>query len=401
MAVYEYQALDAAGKQRRGSIEADSERAARHLLREQKLLPMQLEAKAAKAKKSSAGKKIKSSELALFTRHFATLIQAAVPVEEALNAAAKQSRKTQLQNTLLGVRDQVLAGHGLADAMAEYPECFDRVYTALVASGEQSGDLAKVLNHLADYCEQRERLRSSVGQALVYPAALAFIAFAVVAVLMVIVVPKVVRQFQQFGQELPWLTQTLIQLSDFLLNSGWLLLLLAVVAAVAWRQWLKDPARLQAWHKLQLNLPVYGRLSMANEAARFLQTLAILVGAGVPLEQGLRVAANTLANTQLREELLQAAERVREGKSLRAALEAHGGLPPIAQYMLASGEHSGELYDMSRRAGESQQREVDSALQSLVALLEPAIVVLMGLVVLLIVMAILLPIMQLNTFTGL
>lgn len=404
MPAFEYQALDQRGRSKKGILEADSERHARQLLREQKLLPTAVQAShrqtGNKATKTQGGRKPGHRELALFTRQLATLIQSGIPVEESLQATARQTRHKGLQSIALQLRAKVREGHSLAHALADFPQVFKPVYRALVASGEKSGDLGLVLEQLASYTEESQNLRNTLQQALVYPAALMVFAIAVIALLMGFVVPKVVSQFEDMGQTLPWITRALIHISDAVVT-GWPYAIVAVIlAALFWRWWMQSPARRLRWHRSMLRIPLVGNLLWIVDSARLLQTLGILLSSGVPLVEALKVATETLSNSQLQKELQAVTQEVTEGRSFSHSLQQADCLPALAGYMIASGERSGELPDMVKRAAATLERDLDSQVQMFLGLIEPAVIVLMGIQVMAIVLAILMPIVQLNTFVG-
>lgn len=404
MPAFDYVALDASGKRQRGILEADSDRIARQQLREKLLIPVEVSESRKKQSGDKGGggvfQRIGVNELSLFTRHLATLVQSGIPLEEALHATARQTRHRRLQSVVMSLRSRVLEGHSLADGLSDFPRVFTPVFRALVASGEQSGDLGRVLDQLADYTEDSQRLRATVVQAMVYPLALTVVAMAVIGVLMVYVVPKVVAQFEHYGQTLPLLTRVLIVISEGM-ASYWIHFLVALgLLFLAARWWMKDPARRKRVHKKLLRLPVVGQVLLAVDSARLLHTLAILLSSGVSLIEAIKVGLGTLDNLHLQEGMKQVASDVREGKSFSFSLQQMDELPPMAVYMITSGEQSGELDSMIRRSADNLAREVEAQVSIMTSLLEPLLIVGMGLIVVSIVLAILLPILQLNNLSG-
>ncbi|MDF0534575.1 type II secretion system inner membrane protein GspF [Shewanella yunxiaonensis] len=406
MAAFDYKALNSAGKQVKGVIEADTPRHARSQLREQKLMPLELtqvtekESKVASAGWLSRRQRISVAELALITRQLATLIAAGLPVEEALKAVAQQCEKDRLSSMIMAVRSRVVEGYSLADSMAEFPHVFDDLYRAMVASGEKSGHLEVVLNRLADYTERRQQLKNKLTQAMIYPAVLTVVAIAVISILLTAVVPKVVAQFQHMGQELPATTRALISSSDFLKDYGLIVLGVIILLLVLFKRMLAKADFRMKYDSFLLRMPVVGKVSKGLNTARFARTLSILSASSVPLLEGMRIASEVMQNVRVREAVTEATARVREGTSLGAALTNTKLFPPMMLYMIASGEKSGELEQMLERAADNQDREFESNVNIALGIFEPALVVSMAVIVLFIVMAILQPILALNNMVS-
>ncbi|MGL5567282.1 MAG: type II secretion system inner membrane protein GspF, partial [Plesiomonas sp.] len=403
----QYQAVNLQGKRHKGLIEADSARQARQLLREQGLLAESVhETRSAADNPASANtlrwqRGISASELALLTRQLATLVQAAMPLEECLRAVAEQCEKNRLKSLMLAVRTQVLEGHTLADSLRAYPLVFDELFCAMVAAGEKAGHLDAVLSRLADYTEQRQYMKGKLLQAMIYPLVLTVVAIGVIAILLASVVPKVVAQFDHLGQALPNSTQLLIALSDGVRDYGLWLVGALLVLGVLVQRLLRQPALRLRWDRFWLRLPLLGKVSRGLNTARFARTLSILSSSSVPLLEGMQIAASVASNRYVRSQILTAAERVREGSSLRAALGSSGLFPPMMLHMIASGERSGELEPMLLRAADNQDREFEALVTLALGIFEPLLIVSMAGVVLFIVVAILQPMLQLNNMVGL
>ncbi len=337
MAAFEYLALDPSGRQQKGVLEADSARQVRQLLRERQLAPLDVKPTRTREQSGQSGRLtfargLSARDLALVTRQLATLVQAALPIEEALRAAAAQSTSQRIQSMLLAVRAKVLEGHSLAGSLREFPTAFPELYRATVAAGEHAGHLGPVLEQLADYTEQRQQSRQKIQLALLYPVILMVASLAIVGFL--------------------------------------------------------------------LRVPLVGRLVRSTDTARFASTLAILTRSGVPLVEALAIAAEVIANRIIRNEVVKAAQKVREGASLTRSLEATGQFPPMMLHMIASGERSGELDQMLARTARNQENDLAAQIGLMVGLFEPFMLIFMGAVVLVIVLAILLPILSLNQLVG-
>ncbi|MGO4000833.1 type II secretion system inner membrane protein GspF [Pseudomonas fluorescens] len=398
MPTFDYRADDAQGRPCKGRLEADSPRHARQLLRERGCWPRSVRELrvAGGAHARQAAGRLSAADLALLTLQLSTLVQAGLPLEEALEAVAKQSAKRRVSGLLSAVRSRVLEGHALASALAQFPGAFPELFCATVAAGERSGHLGQVLEQLASYTQARQASRQKIQMALVYPAVLMLASVLIVGFLLGYVVPDVVKIFVESGQALPWLTRALIATSDGLRSHGLLLLGVIALLVALWRWSLRQPAWRLRWHGLVLSLPVLGEVLRAMETARFASTLAILGRSAVPLVDALEIAAAVIGNLTIRARMADVARSVREGGTLTRGLELGGDIPPMMLHMIASGERAGELDRMLARAAEQQESSLAARIALVVSLFEPAMLVLMGGVVLLIVLAILLPILSLN-----
>ncbi|MDX3772721.1 type II secretion system inner membrane protein GspF [Chromatiaceae bacterium AAb-1] len=405
MAAFEYQALDGRGRKTKGVLEADNARHARQLLREQKLAPLTVELASQQEKLLASGKKwfrrkISASELALITRQMATLVEAALPIESALLAVAEQCEKPRLKNMMMTVRSKVVEGYSLAEGLAEFPHVFDHLFRSMVAAGEKSGHLDQVLNRLADYTEQRQHMRSQILQALLYPIILTCFAILVISILLAAVVPKIVGQFEHMGQSLPGTTLFLIAASDFIRHYGVLVLVAIMLGVMAFQRALLRPKFRFAWDRLLLRSGLFGKVTKGLNTARFARTLSILNASAVPLLEAMRISADVLDNSYMKQAVGEATARVREGTSLRNALDQTKLFPPMMLHMIASGEKSGQLDSMLERAANTQDREFETLVTVSLKVFEPVLVAVMAGMVLFIVMAILQPILALNNMVG-
>lgn len=402
MGAFEYSALDAEGRERRGVLEGDGPRQVRASLRERGLLPVSVEpVRARKPRESNLWlrwrERIGAGDVALLTRQLATLVRAALPIEESLLAVSQQSENAAVQRVLAAVRAGVVEGRSLASSLGAFPDVFPEIYRATVAAGEQSGRLDVVLERLADYTESRDALRQRVRGALLYPVLLSVMCLLIVTGLMTYVVPKVVEVFEAGKTALPWMTRVMLAASAGLRDYGIFLFALLAAGIALYRRWLRNAEAHRRHDRLLLRLPLIGRLVRSVETARFARTFSILTGSAVPVLESLRIAGAVINNLPMRDAVAAAAERVREGSPIGRALAESRLFPPMMVHLIGSGESSGELESMLERAAANQERELDAMLQALVGLLGPLLIVAMGVFVLAIVFAMLMPIFEMNT----
>ena len=401
MGAFEYTALDAKGREKKGVVEGDAPRQVRQQLRDQGLVPVEVQEVAQRetrthGRPSLLKRGISATDLALITRQLATLVRAALPLEECLRAVAQQTDRARLKSMLLAVRSRVMEGHTLASGLADFKHVFPELYRTTIEAGEQSGHLDRVLERLADYTENRQQMRQKIQLAVFYPAMLTIVAILVVGGLMTYVVPQVVQVFENIGQGLPALTRGLIAVSDFMRNQGFILLGLLVLLGVAVSWLLRSEDNRRRFHRVLLHVPLVGRLVSGLETGRFARTFSILTASGVSVLEAMRISGQVISNLPMRDAVNEAVARVREGAGIAASLERSGYFPPMTVHLIASGEASGKLEEMLERAAINQEREIETMIAAVMGLFEPLLILVMGGVVLVIVLAILLPIFDLN-----
>ncbi|WP_281916183.1 type II secretion system inner membrane protein GspF [Caldimonas thermodepolymerans] len=403
MPAYKFEALDASGRTTSGLIEADNAKAARAQLRQQKLVPLEVQAVVADAAESAAGlalrrKVFSATGLAIWTRQLAGLVTSGLPLERALTALADEAKDLRQRELVAHLRSEVNAGSSFAKALATAPREFDEIYRAVVAAGEQSGNLGLVLEKLADDLEERQALRGRLVSAALYPAIVSLVAVVIVVFLVTYVVPQVASVFSGSKQALPFLTVAMLAISGFVRQWGWLAALLIAAGFGLLALMLRNEAFRERFDAAWLRLPLIGRLARGYNAARFAGTLAMLAGAGVPILKALQAAAETLNNRALRADALDALVQVREGAPLAAALAGKKRFPGLLAMFSRLGEQTGTLPQMLQRAANQLGQEVQRRALQMATILEPLLIVVMGVVVMLIVLAVLLPIIQLNSW---
>lgn len=402
MAAFEYKALDVKGKNKKGVMEGDNAKQVRTRLKEQGLIPVEVTETRSKAQNSgqsqglSFKRGISTPDLALITRQLSTLVQSGMPLEECLRAVSEQSEKPRIRNMLMAVRSKVTEGYTLADSLADYPHIFDELFRSMVSAGEKSGHLDAVLERLADYAESRQKMRSTIQQALIYPVVLVVFAVGIVAFLLANVVPKIVDPIIQMGQALPQSTQFLLAASQFIQQWG-IQLFIAILLVIYLIKWLlSKPGIRMAFDKRVVSMPLIGKISKGLNTSRFARTLSICTSSAIPILDGMSVAMDVMSNRYIKKQVGIAMESVREGASLRKSLDQTKLFPPMMLHMIASGEQSGELESMLTRAADNQDANFESTVNIALGIFTPAIIALMAAMVLFIVMATLMPMLEMN-----
>ena len=400
---YRFEALTYAGKSERGSVEAESTRVVRQTLMAKQLVPVTIELETEWSQKPfwtkwfSQNKPLSRADLAVITKQVAILVRSGVQIDEALTVLAEETSQAHVKTVLQAVVSELRAGLPLSRAIAGQPQSFDPLYQGVVGAAEQSGKMGQVLTQLAEFLEKRQALKQKAMGALAYPVMLTGVAFMIVLFLMTYVVPQIARVFQSSKQALPFSTRFILALSDFMVNWGWLLLIVIVAAIFYSRRALaKEDIRLK-FDRILLNLPLLGPLLLGFETARFANTMAMLVSANVPILTALHSARSTLSNSVLRVAIDSTEIRLREGATLARALGSQGVFSPILIHLIRSGEASGKLGEMLKYGAENAELESEQKTKIFTSLLEPLLILVMGLMVLGIVMAVMQPILEMNS----
>jgi general secretion pathway protein F len=408
MPVFQYRALDSAGKAVQGLKEADSPRTLRATLKREGVFLTEVlgaqEQKEQAAREVSVRRvflgRVGATDLAIMTRQFAVLVGAGIPLVESLSALVEQVDHEKLKRVLSDVKQRVNEGASLADALAAHPKVFTTLFVNMVRAGESSGALDVVLVRLADFTESQARLRSKITGALAYPAFMMLIGGAILGFLFAVVIPKIVKIFEDSPVGLPWYTRSLIGFTNLVSHWWWAGLLLTGAAGWAFARWRATPAGRAAWDRRVLKAPIFGRLIRIVAIGRFARTLSTLLKSGVPLLVAMDIVRNIVGNTRLAEVIEQARDAIREGESIAAPLKRSGEFPPLVHHMVAVGERSGALEEMLANVAKAYEDQVETTIGALTSLLEPLMIVVMGVAVAFIVLSVLMPILQLNTLTG-
>ncbi len=407
MPIYEYQGIRKSdGRNVKGLKDAESEKGLRSALKREGVMITEIREKTAGSKRGEVDFKkllfnrVTKLDVALTTRQLATLTKAGISLVESLNAIIDQTDKPDLKGAVTDVRDQVNQGISLAEAFGRHPKYFDSLFCNMIHAGEQSGKLEQVLIRLADFIESRNKLTSKVVSAMFYPGFMALMGTVIIGIMMVVVVPKVTSIFENFGRELPWYTQVLITVSNFMINFWWVLIGCAVFVVYGFRRWKNSPKGKPAWHKFVLAAPVFGSLVMMVAISRFAKTLATLLASGVPVLTAMDITKGVLGNVILEKVITEAGSSIREGESIAEPLKASGRFPPIVTHMIAVGERSGQLEEMLENVASSYDTQVEAKIATMTSMLEPMMIVIMGLGAGSIAAAILMPLMQMTSFVS-
>jgi general secretion pathway protein F len=403
MPVYEYNALDKRGKSCKGTIDADSESKARSKLRSSGKYPVTIRESLSRGKSSRQGffggplfERIRSDEIHAITRQLATLIGAGIPLINTLASLIEQSSNPALKRVLAEIRDSVNEGSTLTSALSQFPKLFSNIYINMVRSGEASGSLDVVLERLADFGEKQKALQERLKAALVYPIFMAVIGTGILFFLIGYIVPNITRVFMDMERVLPLPTRILIQASDLLRNYWWLGALILIGLSTLIRLFLARESGRRVWDRIKLIFPITGSVNRKIILARFASTLGSLLNSGVPLITSLQIVSSLMNNQLIGEVIDEAIEKIKKGKSMSSALESSVWFPPLFLQMIRAGEQSGQLEAMLDKVARAYEREVESAIMGMTALIEPIMISAMGATVGFVVLSILLPIFEMN-----
>jgi general secretion pathway protein F len=399
MPTFDYEAYDVSGKPVDGVISADSERQARRLLKDKKLLPSKL-AEVSQITKSrfrfGTRSRVNNFDLSLILQQQAILIQSGLPLDDALRMTIEQAETDRQRRLVESWRTEIVEGRSFSEAMRRCPYKIPEAVIAGVAVGEESGHLHMVLMRLAEDLESSAENRKTVSRALIYPATLMVTSILVVAMMMIWVVPKITSIFTNNDRELPLITRIIIGLSEFTQHYGLYILMIFIAIVVIFLWFVRDPDRKRRWHALLLNVPGLGRWTRMANIADWSRSLGVLLGNGVPALAALKISSTVMNNLHLRSKMELVTESMRRGSSLKKALEDQSVGSGFLIHMVGSGEASSELDKMLMRVSEYYSLRLANAVEVFLKLINPVLIVFMGAIILSVVAAVMLPIMDMN-----
>ncbi len=400
MPQYQWEGKTVSGESQKGTAKAGSIDQLRTILRKDGIILMGATESKEKGHKFNPKKKVKSLEILLFTRQLSTMITSGLPLVQSLDILGNQIEDLNFRGMVKDIKERIEGGSRFADALREYPQCFDELYVNLVVAGEEGGLLDNVLQRLAIYIEKSEKLKKKVKSAMIYPVAIIVVAIVVVIVLLLFVIPVFEKMFNEMGAELPVPTQIVIKMSQFM-QSYWYIIIGAIVGiVVAFRYYYKTENGHRAIDRLMLKLPLFGVLTIKASVARVTRTLATLLMSGVAILESMVIVAKVAGNKIVEEALMVARSRISEGRTMAEPLEQAGIFPPMVVQMVQVGESTGALDSMLNKIADFYEEDVDNIVTNLTAMMEPMIMVFLGVVLGGLIIAMYLPIFKLGQAVG-
>jgi type IV pilus assembly protein PilC len=400
MLTFNYTARDAtSNKSVKGAIQADSENAAAKLLMAQHIIPTKITAAGEKSGLKIFGSRVSSKDRVIFTRQLATMINAGLPLAQSLNTVEEQTPNKSLKQIIGSVVGDVNGGTSLADAFAKYPKVFNQVFIALVRAGETSGTLDKSLERLANQQEHDADMLSKIKGAMVYPVIVLAVIIAVVGFMLVALVPQVESLYNDMGKELPGTTQVLVAVANFVINFWYIVVAALVGLVVLFKRWIDTDSGRKAWDSVKLNMPLFSPLFRKLYMARLSRTAETLLASGVPLLEALKICSDAVNYSIVKEEILRAVQKVKNGKPLSEALSGEDYILKFVPQMIKIGEQSGGIDAMLGKVADYYEKEVDNAIKAISTTIEPILMVVMAGMIGFIVVAVLMPIYGLSSET--
>jgi len=398
---YTYIAIAADGKKAKGTINAESPYAARKQLRIRNIHPTSINelgaAEEGKSAIASVFTRTGKKQIIDFTKQMATLLNSGIKLTESLTVLTMQAPDTRFKNALTDIRDRVITGESLTDAMKDYDDYFDIIYVSMVRVGEVTGSLGVVFGTIGNFMGKRQKVESKIITAMVYPAILMFFAVVVILILTTFVIPKIGAQLVAAKQELPWITKQLMNVS-YVMTSWWVLLVIAAIIGMVWglRRFFKTKRGALMRDKFLLSLPMFGPLIKQRVVSRFASTLSTLLGSGLSMAESFRVVGEVTGNTLMKRAIEQARERILAGADVATPLRESGVIDPSIAHMVTVGEKSGELENMLKNISDGLEENTDIVIERLSAAVEPVVIVFIAVIVGIIALAIMLPILKIS-----
>ena len=395
MAAYGYEALNSAGKEIKGSVEADNIEAARQVLKKQGIQVISIKPQSALTKDINikVGGYPKPRDMSVFCRQFVSMTKAGVTISEALKMLTEQTEKARLREAAEGVRVSVEKGETLASSLAMYPKIFPSLMVHMVEAGEASGSLDVALERMATQFEKSAKTSAMVKKAMIYPVAVCIVALAVVVVMLVVVIPNYATMFESLGTDLPALTKAVQAASNFIITK-WFILVPAIIAIVVLiKMFAETDTGIHFFDKLKLSIPAYKNLEVKTASAQMARTLSTLMAAGVPLVDAVEIVSNVMPNVYFKEALQDCKNEIIIGQPLSKPLEQCGLFPPMVYHMTRIGEETGATEEMLAKQADYYEEEVEAAVASFMAAMEPVIIIVLAAIVLVLVGACLMPMM--------
>ncbi|RIL09067.1 MAG: pilus assembly protein PilC [Proteobacteria bacterium] len=406
MATYVWEGVNASGKRVKGEVEARDIQSVFNMLKSQRITPITKRIREKgkgldmEIKVPGFGPKVKPKDVVIFTRQFATMIDAGLPLVQAFDILARQHENKAFRQTLLGIKETVETGSTLADGLAKYPKVFDDLYVNMVRAGENGGILDIIMERLAVHMEKAMKLKREIKTAMIYPAVVISAAVIVTAVLLIFVIPTFADLFNDFGAALPLPTQLVIDLSNFMVANWMMIFGAAAVTIVSFFKFAKTPRGQEVLHPISLKLPIFGDIIRKVAVARFTRTLGTMLSSGVPILEALNICSRTAGNKVVERDVQRARVAISEGKSMVEPLAESAVFPPMVVQMIGVGESTGALDAMLAKIADFYEDEVDNAVGAMKQLIEPIMILVLGAIVGGLVVAMYLPIFKMGSVVG-
>jgi len=394
MAVYAYTVVNKQGKQKKGTLEANSKEIVLNRLKESGYYPLQVEEQSALQKEIVIGNPVKTKDITIFCQQFEAIISAGISVLEALDILEEQTENKFLKKIIADMYSSVESGNSLSESMAHHKKYFPSILINMIAAGEASGNLEVALGRMAEHFEKEYKLQQSIRKATMYPIIVSIVSLIVIGVLIVVVIPTFVGMFEQIGMELPWTTRTLIGISDFVINKWYILLSAVVLISLILYFYVRSEVGRITLSGIKLKVPVIGKVNVKIVASRFSRTMSTLLASGLPLLEAIEIVAKVVDNYKVEKLILEGKNQVSKGQPLSKPISEMAIFPPMITHMVKIGEDTGKLEPILNKVADFYDQEVETSVTQLTTLIEPAIIVFLAVVVGFVVISIIQPMFQ-------